>query len=217
MLKALFYPAGTEKNPIKFDSLFIPYIYKEIYLEGVYIDIFNTRKDMVVLDIGANIGVVTQYMREFAKKLVAVEPSTEHFEALKKNVEFNKWTNVVPVNAAIAEKNGEMTLNLNSANRTCHSLNMNYNMGGEKVRVMDFETLLKENKLNHVDFVKSDVEGYEDVIYRSESFIKMAPKIDAIMMEMHFPTFPKLVEHMISLGYKARRYDSSAVVILFTR
>ena len=57
MLKALFFP------DCKFEELYIPYIYKEIYLEGIYIDIFNTRKDMVVIDVGANIGCVTQYMR----------------------------------------------------------------------------------------------------------------------------------------------------------
>jgi len=217
MLGALYYPKGTVENPISFDSLFIPYIYKEIYLEGVYVDIFNTRKDMVVLDIGANIGVVTQYMREYAKKIVAVEPSTEHYEALVKNKEFNGWDNVVTVNAAIAEKNGEMTLNLNTGNRTCHSLNLNYNQGGEKVKVMDFETLFKENDIDHVDFIKMDVEGYEEPILMGESFAKVAPKIDAIMLEFHFPDFPKLIDHMIKLGFKARRYDSSAIIVLFSK
>lgn len=217
-LGGIFYPTkDKDGKDVIFDSLYLPYIWKEIYLESVYIDIFNTKKDMVVIDIGAQIGLVTQYMRNFAKIVYSVEPSTESFTALKKNVEYNKWTNVVPIKAAIAEKNGEMTLNLNNNNRTCHSLNMNYGQGGEKVRVMDFETLFKENNIDKVDFVKSDVEGYEDVIYRSESFLKVAPKINAIMMEMHFPTFPKLVEHMLSLGYKARRYDSSAIVILFYR
>jgi FkbM family methyltransferase len=211
MLKALFYP------DVPFDSLFIPYIYKEIYLESVYIDIFNTRKDMVVIDVGANIGVVTQYMRDFAKVVYAIEPSTEHFEALAKNVEFNKWTNVVPIKAAIAEKNGEMTLNLNEANRTCHSLNLKYGEKGEKVRVIDFETLFKENKIDKVDFVKFDVEGYEEPILMGESFKKVADKIAAIEVEFHFPTFPKIVEYMLKLGYKARRYDSSAVIILFFR
>jgi len=217
MLGALYYPKGTVENPISFDSLFIPYIYKEIYLEGVYVDIFNTRKDMVVLDIGANIGVVTQYMREYAKKIVAVEPSTEHYEALVKNKEFNGWDNVVTVNAAIAEKNGEMTLNLNTGNRTCHSLNLNYNQGGEKVKVMDFETLFKENDIDHVDFIKMDVEGYEEPILMGESFAKVAPKIDAIMLEFHFTDFPKLIDHMIKLGFKARRYDSSAIIVLFSK
>lgn len=210
-LKALFYP------DVKFESLFIPYIYKEIYLEGVYIDVLNTRKDMVILDIGANIGVVTQYMRDYAKKLVAVEPSTEHFEALQKNKDFNKWDNVVTVKAAIADKDGEMMLNLNNINKTCHSLQINYGQGGEMVKTICFETLLKDNDIDVVDFVKFDVEGAEDMILLGESFAKVAPRIKAIEVEFHFPTYTKIVEHMIKLGYQARRYDSSAIIILFTR
>lgn len=210
-LKALFYP------DVKFESLYIPYIYKEIYLEGVYIDIFNTRKDMVCIDVGANIGIVTQYMRDFSKVVYALEPSTEHYEALAKNVEFNKWDNVKPLNIALAEKDGEMTLNLNTNNHTCHSLNMNYGQGGEKVKTVSFETLFKEQKIDKVDFVKFDVEGYEEPILMGESFKKVADKISALEVEFHFPTFPKIVNHLIGLGYKARRYNSSAVIVLFTR
>ena len=182
-LKALFYP------DVPFESLYIPYIYKEIYLEGVYIDIFNTRKDMVVIDVGANIGIVTQYMRDFAKKVYSIEPASEHFEALKKNVEFNNWTNVVPINAAIADKDGEMTLNLHAGNRTCHSLTQTYGQGGEKVKTICFETLFKEQKIDKVDFMKFDVEGAEEMILMGESFTKMAPKINALEVEFHYPTF----------------------------
>ena len=45
----------------------------------------------------------------------------------------------------------------------------------------------------------------------------MAPKINALEVEFHYPTFPKIVNYLIGLGYKARRYDASAVIILFTR
>lgn len=209
MLKALFYP------DVPFESLFIPYIYREIYFEGVYIDSFNAREDMVVLDIGANIGVVTQYMRDHAKMVYAVEPSAEHYEALAKNVEFNEWTNVTPINAAIADKDGEMTLYGNLHNRTCHSLTLNYGQTSEKVKTICFESLFKQYKLDHVDYVKFDVEGAEELILMGESFAKVADKIDQIMVEFHFPDFPKIVEHMEKLGFKARRYDSSAIIILF--
>lgn len=208
-LKALFYP------DVPFDSLFIPYIYKEIYLEGVYYNVFNTKKDMVCIDVGANIGIVTQFMRDYSKRVISIEPSTEHFEALKKNVEFNKWDNVTPIKAAIAEKDGEMTLNLNTANRTCHSLNLKYSDQGEKVRTISFETLFKEEKLDKVDFIKFDVEGYEEPILMGESFGKVADKVQAIEVEFHFPTFPKIVDHMLKLGFKAKRFDSSAIIILF--
>ena len=217
MLGALFYPKGTKKKPISFDSLYIPYIYKEIYLEGVYVDIFNQKKDMVILDIGANIGIVTQYMRDFAKVVYAVEPSTEHYQALAKNIEFNKWKNVVPIKAAIADKDGEMTLNYNESNRTCHSLNLKYGDTGEVVKTISFETLFKDYKIDKVDFCKFDVEGAEEMILMGKSFEKVADKINAIEVEFHFPTFPKIVEHLLKLGYKARRYDSSAIIILFTR
>ena len=210
-LKALFYP------DVPFDSLFIPYIYKEIYLDGIYIDVLNRRKDMVIIDVGANCGVVTQYMRDHAKKLYAIEPSGEHFEALKKNKEFNGWDNVEVFNVALADTDGEMTLHVNTKNRTCHSLTLNYNQGSEKVKTMRFDTFMKENKIDMVDFCKFDVEGAEDMILRSEGFTKVAEKIKAIEIEFHFPNWKELADYLISLGYSARRYQTSAIILLFTR
>lgn len=237
-LKAIFYP------DVPFESLYIPYIYKEIYFEGVYVDIFNQKKDMVVVDVGANIGIVTQYMRDFAKKVYAIEPSPEHFEALKKNKEFNKWDNVEVFDIAIADKDrDDLKISQNEFNRTMNTLivspdrkneegkliletgvkdltgSMNakgYEMG-VPVKCKGMDTFFKENNIESVDFMKFDVEGAEDMILRSDGFKKVADKIKAIEVEFHFPTWPQLVEYMISLGYQARRYESSAIIVLFTR
>jgi len=217
MLGAIYYPKGTEDKPIPFDSLYLPYIWKEIYFDGIYLDIFNTKKDMVVLDVGANIGLVTQYMRDFAKKVYAIEPSTEHFEALKKNKEENGWDNVDIFNFAIAGKDGEVTMHKLANNRTCNSYTNDYGGESETVKAVAFDTFFKENKIDSVDFVKFDVEGAEDDILFSPGFLSVAPKIKAIEIEFHKPTFPNVVQHLINLGYTARRYDCSAVVILFTR
>jgi FkbM family methyltransferase len=216
-LGALFYPKGTKKNPIKFEELFIPYIYKEIYLDGLYVDIFNQKKDMVVLDIGANIGIVTQYMRPYCHKLYAIEPASEHFEALKKNKEFNHWDNVELFNLAIADKNGKMRLNTLSNNRTCHSLALDYHQGEEEVETMRIDTFLEKNKIEKVDFVKMDIEGAEEAVLRGEGFRKAMDKISAIEIEFHFQNWQELAKYMIELGFEARRYESSAIVVLFTR
>jgi FkbM family methyltransferase len=217
MLGALFYPKGTQEESVKFDELFIPYIYKEIYLEGVYVDMFNVMDGWTVMDVGANIGITAQYFRDKAKIVYALEPSTEHFEALSKNIEFNNWTNVKAFNVALADKNGEMTLNSNKGNRTCHSLTLDFRQGGEKVKTVAFDTFMEENKIDQIDFCKFDTEGAEDLILRSESFKKVAPKIKHIMVEMHHSTYPELVKYMMELGYEARRYVSSAVVVLFVK
>lgn len=217
-LGAIFYPSiDSTGRQVKFDSLFIPDIFKEIYFEGVYVDIFNNKKDMTIIDVGANSGLVTRYMRDYAKQIYAIEPSTEHYTALVKNKEFNKWDNVKTFNMALANQDGEMVLNLNTQNRTCHSLILGSNEGGEVVKTQTFATFMKENKIEEVDFVKFDVEGAEEMILMSEGFTSVCDKIKAIEIEFHFPSFPDLVQHMIKLGYSARRYESSAVIILFTR
>jgi len=217
-LGATFYPTtDPQGKEIPFEKLFIPHIYREIYFEGVYVDIFNQKKDMVVVDVGANIGIVTQYMRPYCKKIYAIEPSSEHFTALKKNKEFNEWDNVEIFNFAIADKDGDAQLSYEVGNRTSNSIVNNYGAGGETVKTKAIDTFFEENKLDKVDFMKFDVEGADDLILRSEGFKKVAPKISAIEVEFHKNDWEDLVKYMIGLGYEARRYPSSAIIVLFTR
>lgn len=210
MLNALFYPKVED-----WKTLAIPYIYKEIYFDGIYVDIFNQREKMVVLDVGANIGIVTDYMRPYCQKIYAIEPSSQNFEALKENKRFNQWDNVELFKLAIADKEGKMTLHSNNNNCTSHSLVLNYNQGGEEVETMAIDTFLKKNKIKEVDFMKLDVEGAEEMILRSEGFKKVFKQIKAIMVEFHFPDWQKLAKYMMELGYQARQYESSAIVVLF--
>jgi len=230
-LGALFYPN------VPFETLYIPYIYNEIYLDGVYNDVLNQQHDMTILDVGANIGIVTQFMREHAKKVYAIEPSPEHFEALKKNKEFNEWDNVELFNIALADKDGEMEFSLNIGNRTMNTLiigeelpsgahkvkGTNYDITtpghpyvqGLKVKTMAIDTFFKQNKIKHVDFMKFDVEGAEDMILRSDGFKKVYKDITAIEIEFHFPNWKDLVKYLLNLGYEARQYPCSATVLLF--
>lgn len=211
MLKALFYP------DVDFKTLFIPHIYKEIYFDGLYVDILNQKKDLVIMDVGANIGVTVQHFQPYAKKLYAIEPAKQHFEALSKNKEFNGWDNVEVFNMALADRDGEMTLNHLEGNKTCHSLTNDYGQGGEKVKTMTFESFMKENNIDVVDFCKFDVEGAEDMILRAPGFTNVADRVKSIMIEFHHHSFPALVEHLTKLGYTPRRYPCDAVVVLFTR
>ena len=84
------------------------------------------------------------------------------------------------------------------------------------VQTKTIDTFFEENNIQEVDFMKFDVEGAEDMILRSE-FKKIVPKIKTIMVEFHLPTWQLLLEYMVSLGYQARRYNCSAIVILFFR
>lgn len=237
-LKALFYP------DVNFETLYIPHIYREIYLEKIYTDVFKNKQDrsMTIIDVGANIGIVTQYMQPYALKLYAIEPSTEHFEALAKNKEYNGWDNVEIFNIALADRDGEMTLSQNSQNRTMNSLMVSsrhdrntgklilYDGISSKpmISVRGYDTKIKvptksidhffeENNITHVDFIKFDTEGAEDLILRSVGFKKIAHMIDAIEIEFHFKTWMELVKYLTKFGYKTKIINSSAKVVLFFR
>ena len=224
MLNALYYPAGTPKKPIKFESLFIPYIYNEIYIDGIYLDVVNQlqhngkkKEDITIVDIGANIGVVTQYLRNFGK-VYSVEPSVEHFEALKKNKEFNKWDDVEIFNYAIADKDGEMELHHNEDNLTCNSLVMGFaKEHSDKVKTKSFKSFFKEAGITHVDFMKIDIEGGEEILFPTKDFDDALKIIDSLEVEFHLPDFTKHVNHIIKQGFTARRYNCAAVVINFSK
>lgn len=223
-LGGLFYPTVDQSgNEIPFDSLFIPYIYKEIYLEGVYIDILNQKRDMTIIDVGSNIGITVDHFRPHAKKIYAIEPSPEHFTALKKNKEFNNWDNVELFNVALADKDGEMEFHQSPNNRTTNQLILGennpawYNPEVLTVKTQSIDHFFEENNIEHVDFMKFDPEGAEDLILRSDGFKKVADKIDSIMVEFHYPTWMQLVEYLTTFGFKARQYDSSAKIVLFFR
>ena len=226
-LGGLFYPSETASGePIPFENHFIPYIYLETYIEGIYKDILNGKSDMVIIDCGANIGCTTQYFRDFAKQIYSIEPSTEHFDALTKNKEFNNWDNVSIHKVALSGEDGERYLGLNEINHTMHSLmpqegeEMAKRAGwtsGERVRTMTLDTFLKENNIEHVDFMKLDCEGVEDEILRHPTAKNALEKIDSILIEMHHANFPELVRYLQELGYSARKYQSSAKIVLFTK
>jgi len=211
MLKALFYP------DVSFNSLYIPYIYKEIYFENVYADIFNQNHNMVIIDVGANIGIVTQYMRDYAKKVYAIEPASKHFKALKKNKKYNKWDNVEIFKMAIADRNGRMRLNNYNDNLTMYSITTNYHQGWELVDTMAIDTFFKKNDIDNVDFMKLDVEGAEDLILRSKGFRKVVSKIKAIEIEFHLPFGEELIKYMVGFGYKAKKIPADANIVLFRR
>ena len=69
-------------------------------------------EDRIVVDIGANVGDSSIYFAlKGAKKVIAIEPHPKAFEELVSNTKLNGLeTIVIPVNAAVASKAGEICI-----------------------------------------------------------------------------------------------------------
>jgi len=165
----------------------LPSILKEIYIAGVYSPYFQDKKDLTILDLGAHIGMFSFYAQPFAKIIYAIEPAKEHFEALTHMIMFNNFDNIRPIKAALTGKGGTVTL-LHTHNRTMFSVKdtrMGEPTGHEQVEAVTIDALFEDLKLDHVDFMKLDIEGSEMDVICGAGFDKVSDKIDVVMGENH--------------------------------
>jgi len=124
--------------------------------------------EMVVVDVGANIGYYTLLAAKRVKKVMAIEPDKECFEILKKNVKENGLKNVVLINSAAGSKKEKRKLIKDSENMG----NSHFGEGkGELVTCERLDELLKNEQ--KISIIKIDTQGWEpEVIKGGEKIIK---------------------------------------------
>ncbi|MEK9207812.1 MAG: FkbM family methyltransferase, partial [Patescibacteria group bacterium] len=180
-MNSWFFEGSAEQN-------FIGHQAKEIYFDRIYAPFVEGKKDLTFLDLGANLGLVSYYFSQFAKKIFSVEPSAEHFACLSRMVSENKLEEIItPINKAIYLKSGKFPLfhNTNRTMRSLHTAVHDNSSPPETVDCITLDQLFDEYKIDHVDLLKLDIEGTEAEVLASEGFAKVADKIDLIIGESH--------------------------------
>jgi FkbM family methyltransferase len=120
----------------------------------------NVGKETMAIDIGAWIGATTLYLAQIAKNVIAFEPDPVAFEELKKNLALNpQISNVVAVNAAVAEQKGSVKLGIRDRAGDSSSSLMLASNEGWSVEAVSLRDVIREG--GHKPFLKIDVEGYE--------------------------------------------------------
>jgi len=143
-------------------------------------------KNMVILDIGAYIGISAFFFHQHAKKIYAIEPYEPAFECLKRNIKENKMDKVEAFKLAIADRNGKIGFYSRSEEQA-PSTNIMTLPGQPEMEVegVTLAKFFKDNKIDHVDLLKMDIEGMEYRVFESEGFLSVADKIDWIVVEGH--------------------------------
>jgi len=173
---AFWFPIAEKEFQLQINEIFGEELYK----------LGKRKKGGVYLDIGACLGLASIYFRDWAKMIYAVEPSTECYKALFNNTK--EITNIQTFNCAMADKNARLKLcsiNSKSVPQTFYPGNKSV-VGSEIVPCKTMDVFFKENKINHIDVMKLDVEGSEYSLLASPGFAKVADKIDFIIGESHF-------------------------------
>ena len=156
-------------------------ILRQINEERMYDPVFADREDMTVLDLGANVGLFSLYAADSCKRVVAVEavPSTytiaKELTAKHLQIEMQQY--------AISNSNEDVSFYINE-NSTTNSL---VSHQGDEITVPGITVagLLDKLEIDHVDFVKCDIEGSEVIALTEDTVGAVADKIDFWFVEVH--------------------------------
>jgi FkbM family methyltransferase len=169
-----------------FPNAHIPEILDEVYLKKIYEPFLLGKKDLTIVDIGANIGLTSYYFRDYAKMVYSIEPSKQHYDTLTEMITFNKINNITCSRLAISNQNGTTKFYHND-NSTMFSMESTVNKKDdfEEVVTMTLENYMAKYKIEKIDLLKLDTEGSESKIIVSDGFKNVADKIKLIVGEYH--------------------------------
>jgi FkbM family methyltransferase len=138
------------------------------------------KKDSVVIDGGAHIGLFSIFAAELAYKgrVLAFEPANKTFKILSKNISY--FSNITPVHAALGSEPGQSKILISDriSGENClidskkdKKINAAHHV--EDVVITSIDQTVVDHKLPKVDFIKLDCEGYErNIILGAKKTIK---------------------------------------------
>jgi len=140
----------------------------QINERNYYAKLFDRRRDLVFLDLGANLGLVSLFARPACRRIVAVEAEPYTYRMLTKVV---TPYGIECVHAALWKSNKRVPIAVDESFFSRHTI-INAVHGQKKVNVrgLAFFDLLSHCRLDHVDVCKVDVEGSEMCSLTTEVF-----------------------------------------------
>jgi FkbM family methyltransferase len=136
----------------------------------------------VVIDIGANIGAFSLFAARSAKMIYSLEPVSNNFEALRRNVEMNQLSTVSIHRLAMASNNTHATISVAGVESSLY-----FQKPGsltELVQTVSLDRFLDDHDIAFVDYLKMDCEGAEwDILLNLP--LHVFSRIKYIELEFH--------------------------------
>lgn len=152
----------------------------------------KNKNNLMIFDVGANIGKYTLSLKKFLKSNYTIhcfEPVHATFETLLKNTQTDQ--HIFCHNIALGNNIRETKIFSNAVTHTQSSLiardmshwgeeyNLTYSESIKETTLSDF---CNSNKIDFIDFLKLDVEGYEMMFFKGASDL-LGKKIGIIQFE----------------------------------
>jgi FkbM family methyltransferase len=166
-------------------------------------NIFNDKINFII-DVGSHHGETILFLNNNFKynKIYAFEPSTYNYEILKKKINLIKTNNIFLINKGIGTTNEKKILTQFTDSSSCtycpikldskyfinkkkiFNFNKNNENRTEETQLISLKTFMSNNKLQYINYLKTDTEGFElNVLNSLENFIN---RVKLIHFEHHY-------------------------------
>ena len=124
----------------------------------------NANSDWTFLDLGAHVGYFTLLAAPLFKRVIAIEPHPKNYAALVKNTE--RFPNVTTINKAVWKHGGTVAMDLPDNSTVMSNVQ-------DLLRLRKYMTQVPCDTLATIlgdtfpEFIKADIEGSEDAVFRA--------------------------------------------------
>lgn len=175
-----------------------------------------------IFDVGGNIGDTALHFAKLQNndgKIFCFEPVPHLFERLKHNVSINDFKNISIHNIALSDKREELFFNLpQSQNSGGIFLSNKVTEESKKVLSIPLDDFCNEHKIEKLDLIKIDVEGFELKVLKGaeQTLKKFKPKMFIEINDFHLHRAGGSAKEVVALleqiGYKISRADNKEAI-----
>jgi FkbM family methyltransferase len=145
---------------------------------------------MTFVDAGACYGLYTLVASKIvgeSGRVIAFEPASRAFRVLQQNVALNSLANVLAFPMALTANSGKALL-YRHPNVGCDSLGRDHSFteAAEEVATESLDNALRKISVSHVDVIKMDVQGAEELVLRGANKI-LTSSHPAVIFEVYPP------------------------------
>jgi FkbM family methyltransferase len=197
ILSLLMYPARirvSRSSPICFNDRVIPFLFQGLNDYGLFEEILisnayhlkgNGEHDIKnIIDLGSNSGVSSLYFRSLFPTAIihSCEPNPLCFHQLKINA--TNFGNTMPHQILVSDHDGQAEFYIDRKSSVSSSLIKRSSKAvSTTLSCLTLSSFLNINEISHVDILKFDVEGSEELIFTSFTEFN---RISTVIGELHY-------------------------------
>lgn len=168
-----------------FDYSMFLFLFEEIFVKQEYYFVPDTPRP-VILDCGSNIGLSVLYFKKLCPgaKIIAFEPDQATFALLKTNVDENGLDDVELHNAAVYDREGEITFYYDPAEPGSPRMSVaseRTGAAGVTVKTVALSPFIQSG----IRYLKMDIEGAETTVLNELAESHTLERIEEMTIEYH--------------------------------